>query len=123
MSKVLKNKGFTLIEVIIYCAIFLSFAIISIESMIWLNSRLSLQANAAEDIDESVYKIYFNNIYYRYKINNQKINALFPELTASTSQIYPLIKEDSNLGIILNQLSLLKEKNDSKITLFDSIGL
>jgi len=97
-----ENKGFTLIEIVIYCAIFVMFAITVIESMIWINSKMSTQDTLVGIRNHNVYKIYFGNTYLRNKIENNKIINQFSELLASTSEATPLIKEDRDLGIILN---------------------
>ncbi len=124
--------GFTLIEIIIYCAIFVTFAVSTIESMIWINSKMSLQDKLTEIRNNNVYKIYFDNIYKRYKFDNQKIEANFPELISSSSISYPSLKEDGDLGIIFNQTELQNDmaphsepelnKENYKVTIFDSIN-
>lgn len=119
----LKNKrGFTLIEIIIYCAIFVTFAVVAIESMIWINSKMSLQDRLSEIRNQNIYKIYFANIYKRHRINNSKIENNFKELITSTSSTTPLLKEDEGIGIVLNQTKVQDgEKNKNTVTLFDSI--
>ncbi len=131
-----RHAGFTLIEIVIYCAIFVTFAVSAIESMIWVNSKMSLQDKLTETRNNNVYKIYFANVYNRYRFDNQKIETNFPELISSSSINYPSLKEDKDLGIIFNQMdsenkveidqNLGKEqkidKEKYKVTLFDSIS-
>ena len=110
------KRAFTLIEIVVYCAIFVTFAVSVIESMIWINSKMSLEDSLTEIRSANVYKIYFANIYKRYKINNKKIEDGFKELISSTSTI------EEN-GIILNQIQsdVGGEREKYKIILFDSI--
>ena len=62
-NKAIKNAsdkakfGFTLIEVIIYCSIFITFAVVAIESMIWISSQLSVQYKRSEIENQNIYKI------------------------------------------------------------------
>lgn len=123
------RKGFTLIEVVVYCAIFVIFAVYAIESMIWINSKMSLQDSLTEIRKNNVYKIYFANTYNRYKMDNPKIKNLFLELISSSSITYPSLKEDKDMGLILNQIKSELEsekmtgawKEKYKVILFDSI--
>ena len=122
------NKGFTLIEIIIYCSIFVIFGVVSIESMIYLNSRMGLQRTKAENVDYDVYKIYFSSMYNRLNFKNPKIEAIFYDLIASSSVIVPELIEDSSLGIILRKdenilidKKLEMNKIENKVILFDSI--
>ena len=124
-------EGFTIIEIIIYCAIFVTFAVSVIESMIWVNAKMSMQDRLAEVTRNNTYKIYFASIYKRYKMDNPKIEVSFPEMISSSSIIKPELEEDYNLGVVLNQIQsgsvadgveggfLGKEKY--KVTFFDSI--
>lgn len=118
--------GFTLIEIVIYCAIFITFAVFVMESMIWINSKMSMEDKLTDIRKDNVYKIYFASIYKRYKMDNVKIETEFKELIASTSKSTPLIKEDRDMGIIFNQMESKFEtqikKEEYKIILFDSIG-
>ena len=118
-----KKRAFTLIEIVVYCAIFVTFAVSVIESMIWINSKMSLEDSLTETRNDNVYKIYFANIYKRYKMNNQKIESNFRELISSSSVAYPSLKEDKDTGIILNQIQsdVGIEKEKYKVILFDSI--
>ena len=128
MYKIYKHKrpvlceGFTLIEIILYCAIFITFAVVAIESIIWFNNRLTIQANLAHGVDDNIYRLYFATTYKRYKINNPKIEAGFPELISSTTQLLPLLKEDRDLGITFDQTSVQEGKNEDKVNFIDSVG-
>ena len=119
-------RGFTLIEIVIYCAIFVTFAVFVIESIIWINSKIYFQNKITEIQKDEMYKIYFANIYKRNKIHNQKIENQFGWLIASTSSSSPILKEDRELGIILDQTKITDidtdtDKDNGNIIFFDSI--
>ena len=118
------KQGFTLIEVVIYCTIFTMFAIVAIESMIWINSKLAQQEKLSEVRNQNIYKIYFANIYKRYDLHNQKIETGFRELISSSSISTPVLEEDKKLGIKFNQIqSSSKQKEKFDVSLFNSIDL
>ena len=102
-NKLKNQSAFTLIEVVIYLSIFSLFAVSVIESMIWLNSRVSFWDRVMETRNHNVYKTYFSNVYKRYGMRNPKIENQFSELISSSSIQYPTILEDKSCGIILNQ--------------------
>ena len=88
-------RGFTLIEIIIYCSIFVVFAIVTIQSVIWLNSSISRQENISNIDKGNIYKVRFNNIYKKYKLNNSKIESKYKELiNVSTSTTNNIINID-----------------------------
>ena len=119
------NKGFTLIEVVIYCTIFTIFAVTSIESMIWINSQLSTQARIAEIQNQDIYKIYFSNLYRRTRMSNQKVETLYSTLISSSSRVCPSLLEDCSMNIILNKDGVAKfnhnKMHQSDLLFFDSI--
>jgi uncharacterized protein (UPF0333 family) len=120
-----QNKGFTLIEVVIYCSIFIIFAVTTIESMIWIGAQLSTQANVAEIQEQDIYKIYFSNIYRRTRMNNQKVETLYSTLISSSSRVCLDVTEDCKMNIILNSdiVTKFNHKNryQSDLLFFDSI--
>lgn len=119
------STGFTLIEIIIYCAIFVTFAVVAIESMIWISSQLSVQDKRSEIEDQNIYKIYFSNIYKRYKIKSQKIEDDYNYLIASSSVAYPVIKEDTESGVVLDKHEVMYFNRNKRelqdILFFDSV--
>ena len=127
-NSISQRLGFTLIEIVIYCAIFVMFAVSVIESMIWISSKMSLQERLAEIRNNNVYKIYFANTYKRSKVDNQKIETEFKELISGTNEGLPSLKEDKEMGIILNDIespatssSMGSKKEGYKVMFFDSI--
>lgn len=122
-AEIKKIQGFTLIEIVIYCAIFIMFAIYAIQSLIWINTQMARQINTMGLREHNVYKIDYSNIYKRYKIENEKIRNQFGELVNLSKAVVPTIKEDRNLGIILNQTQsesgVVEEKYD--VIFFDEI--
>lgn len=119
----IKVQGFTLIEIVIYCAIFIMFAIYAIQSLIWINTQMARQINIMGLREHNVYKIHYSNTYKRYKIENEKIRNQFGELVNSSKVVVPTIKEDRNLGIILNQTQFESGVGEEKydVIFFDSI--
>ncbi|MEI6042547.1 MAG: hypothetical protein WCQ00_03200 [bacterium] len=116
------KQGFTLIEIVIYCAVFVTFAVFVIESMIQMNSRLASNDKRTEFRNDNIYNINFANIYRRFRISNQKIENSFSSLVSNTVQSTPELKEDRDIGIKFNKTSssvILKEKYD--LVFFDSI--
>ena len=104
------KKGFTLIEVIIYCSIFVVFAIVSIQMMIWIGGKLGSAEYVSIKIKENIYKATFSGIYHRYKMSNQKVEDAFGYLLSSST----IQKFDSNLhGIVSNKTG--------EFEMFDSI--
>ncbi len=120
-----QNKGFTLIEVVIYCSIFIIFAVTAIESMIWMSAQLSTQARVAEIQNQDVYKIYFSNLYGRTRMSNQKVETLYSTLISSSSRVCPSLPEDCSMNIILNNDDVAKfnhnKRYQSDLLFFDSI--
>jgi hypothetical protein len=74
---IIKNRGFTLIEIVIYCSIFVMFAIVSIQMMIWVGGKLGSAEYESLKIKDNIYKATFSGIYHRYKMTNQKIEDNF----------------------------------------------
>lgn len=97
------NQGFTLIELVIYCAIFVTFAVSVIESIIFINSKMAYKDKMMEIRNYEIYKIYFKNIYKRLGLKNQKIESKFSDILMGVSSTTPTISEDTSLGIILNE--------------------
>lgn len=130
-NKAIKNAsdkakfGFTLIEVIIYCSIFITFAVVAIESMIWISSQLSVQDKRSEIENQNIYKIYFSNIYKRYMIKNQRVEDKYNYLITSSSITYPVIKEDADNGVVLDKHEVMyfnrNKREKQNILFFDSI--
>lgn len=120
-----KHKGFTLIEIIIYCSIFIIFAVVAIQSIIWVNSQLVTFSRLSENINTDIYKMNFSNIYNRYRLNSPRIESDFYYLIASSSKTQPIIIEDSKMNIILNKNSarFFNHKKEEKIDIlfFNSI--
>lgn len=122
---IIRSSGFTLIEIIIYCSIFITFAVVAIESMIFINSQLSTQNKRSEITNENIYRVYFSNVYKRYKMKNQKVEDKFNYLIASSSVISPVLKEDIESGVVLDKHELMyfdrNKKEQQDIFFFDSI--
>jgi hypothetical protein len=121
-----KYSGFTLIEIIIYCSIFIIFAVVAIESMIWMSGGLSMLDSRSLIDNGNIYKIYYSNMYKRYRINNQKIEDRFSDLIASSSIASSTIKEDIDFGVLLNKSEVMylnrNKKEQLDVLFFDSIN-
>ena len=104
-----KAKGFTLIELVMYCSIFVVFAVYSIQMMIWIGGRLTVLNYHSEKIKDEVYRALFSSYYYRYRIDNKKIRDDFGSLiSSSTFQNYNISSGDggwnfSSYGIKINK--------------------
>ena len=82
------RSGFTILELIVYCAIF-SIVIGSIlQSIIWINSRMLQDDYLFRKRNIDIYDMYFANTYSRYKIVNSKIVNILPSIMNNKNLIY-----------------------------------
>lgn len=109
------SKGLTLIEVIIYCSIFILFAIYAIQSLIWIGNKIYTEERVLENVESDVYNIYFSNIYKRYKYYNYNIETKYGYLISSTTVGI------LNDGIYFNETNYKVKNKDYNIKFFDSI--
>lgn len=104
------SRAMTLIEVVIYCAIFSMFAITTIQMIIWLNFKLETLEGGSFKTSNDLFLLNFTSTYGRLKIHNSIIENSFKYLISSSS-----INSFNDYGVLINVIE------GGKYKLFDSI--
>lgn len=119
ISKLYNRKAFTLIEIVIYCAIFLTFAVATIQMMIWLNFKLQTLERTSLKNNEDLFLINFSGTYSRLRLKSNVIERDFKRLIASSS-----VESVNSYGVKLNKIQNIENwGGKNKIyEVFDSIS-
>ncbi len=119
ISKLYNRRAFTLIEIVIYCAIFLTFAVTTIQMMIWLNFKLQTLERTSLKNNEDLFLINFSSTYSRLRLKSDVIERDFKRLIASSS-----VESVNSYGVKLNKIQNIENwGGKNKIyEVFDSIS-